>query len=178
MVIITHHTGEPHAILGAQIAATYITQRLGIASIVVGVMRDFDQEKLVELIREYYTNKERIICFSHLCGRKDLIGLIRILKDEGFRTILGGPHAVQDYMGETDTDKYPLRFIGLKDMVDLAFSGPVDHFTFDHLKNQVGAVRFPWQNKIFLEVDWDNLHVFSNKLEKLHINIFSSIIIL
>jgi len=170
MLIITHHTGEAHAILGAQIAATYINQRLGMSSIVVGVIRDFDQEKLLEFIREHYVNKERIICFSHLCGRKDLIGLIKILKDEGFRTILGGPHAVQDYTGEADTDKYPLRFKGLKDVVDLAFSGPVDYFTLGHLKNQVGAVRFPWQNKIFLEVDWDNLHVFSNKIEKLHIN--------
>ncbi len=171
MIIITHHTGEHHAILGAQIAATYINQRLGMPSIVVGVMRDFDQEKLFEFIREHYLNMERIVCFSHLCGRKDLIALIKILKDSGFRTILGGPHAVQDYMGEADTDRYPLRFKGLKDVVDLAFSGPVDYFTLDHLMNQVGAVRFPWQNNIFLEVDWDNLHVFSNKLEKLPINI-------
>ncbi len=63
------------------------------SSIVVGVIRDFDQEKFLEFIREHYVNKERIICFSHLCGRKDLIGLIKILKDEGFRTILGGPRS-------------------------------------------------------------------------------------
>ena len=25
MLVITHHTGEPHSILGAQVAATYMT---------------------------------------------------------------------------------------------------------------------------------------------------------
>ncbi len=70
MLIITHHTGEAHAILGAQIAATYINQRLGMSSIVVGVIRDFDQEKFLEFIREHYVNKERIICFSHLLRKK------------------------------------------------------------------------------------------------------------
>jgi hypothetical protein len=171
MLIITHHTGEPHGILGAQVAATYMTQHLGIPSIVVGVTRDFHQEKLLAFIREYYGNKERIICFSHLCGRKDLIELIKILKDAGFRTILGGPHAVQDYAGEADADRYPLRFRGLQDVVDLAFSGPVDYFTLDHAMNQIGAVRFPWHNEIFLEVDWENLHVFSDKLERLSMQV-------
>jgi hypothetical protein len=171
MLIITHHTGELHGILGAQVAATYVTQRLGIPSIVVGITRDFEQEELLTFICKYYSDKERIICFSHLCGRKDLIELIRILKDAGFRTILGGPHAVQDYLGEPDIDKYPLRFKGLKDIVDLAFSGPVDYFTLDHVTNQRGTVRFPWHNEIFLDVDWDNLHVFSDKLERLSIQV-------
>ena len=171
MLIITHHTGEPHGILGAQVAATYINQRLGIPSIVVGVTRDFQQEKLHAFIREYYSDKEWIICFSHLCGRKDLIELIGVLKKDGFRTILGGPQAVQDYVGEENTDNYPLRFKGLKDVVDLAFSGPADYFTLDHLINQVGVFRFPWQNKIFLDVDWGNLYFFSDKLQQLPIDV-------
>ena len=29
MLVITHHTGEPHGILGAQVAATYMTQTPG-----------------------------------------------------------------------------------------------------------------------------------------------------
>lgn len=171
MIIITHHTGEPHAILGAQVAATYITHHLGMPSIVVGVMRDFDQEKLLEFVHEHYSHEERIICFSHLCGRKDLIGLIKIFKDRGFKTILGGPHAVQDYSGEADTDRYPLRFKGLKDLVDLAFSGPVDCLTRDHVINQRGAVRFPWHKEIFLGVEWGNLHVFSDNLQTLSIQV-------
>lgn len=171
MLIITHHTGEPHSILGAQIAATYMTRRLDIHSIVVGVTRDFEHEKLLAFIRDYYNDEERVVCFSHLCGRKDLIEFIKTLKSEGFRTILGGPQAVQDYMGEEDIDCYPLRFHGLKDFVDMAFSGPIDYLTRDHLMNQSGAIRFPWQNEIFLEIDWENLHIFSNRLERLSINI-------
>lgn len=171
MIILTHHTGEPHSILGAQIAATYMTQRLGTPSIVVGVMRDFVQENLLKFIDEYYAGKERIICFSHLCGRKDLIELIKTLKDDGFRTILGGPQAVQDYTGEEGSSEYPLRFTGLKDIVDLAFSGPIDYLTRDHLMNHSGTVRFPWRNEIFLEIDWENLHIFSQRLERLSIGI-------
>ena len=114
MLVITHHTGEPHSILGAQVAATYMTRHLDIPSIVVGVTRDFEQENLFKFIDEYYRGTERIICFSHLSGRKDLIELIKALKDIGFRTILGGPQAVQDYTGEAEIDRYPLRFKGLK----------------------------------------------------------------
>lgn len=171
MLVITHHTGEPHSILGAQIAATYMTQRLDVPSIVVGVTRDFEHEKLITFIREYYSDTERIICFSHLSGRKDLIELIKTLKNIGFRTILGGPQAVQDYTGEEETDRYRLRFKGLSDAVDLAFSGPVDYLTRDHLMNQSGAIRFPWRNKVFLEIDWANLHIFTDRLERLTIQV-------
>jgi hypothetical protein len=171
MLVITHHTGEPHSILGAQVAATYMTRHLDIPSIVVGVTRDFEQENLFKFIDEYYRGTERIICFSHLSGRKDLVELIKTLKNIGFRTILGGPQAVQDYTGEAETDRYPLRFKGLKGIVDLAFSGPVDYLTRDHIMNQSGTISFPWRNEIFLEIDWKNLNVFSNKLERLTINV-------
>jgi hypothetical protein len=153
MLVITHHTGEPHSILGAQVAATYMTRRLDIPSIVVGVTRDFEQENLFKFIDEYYRGTERIICFSHLSGRKDLIELIKALKDIGFRTILGGPQAVQDYIGEAETDR------------------PVDYLTRDHIMNQSGTISFPWRNEIFLDLDWKNLNVFSNKLERLAINV-------
>ena len=41
--------------------------------------------------------REKVAAFSHLCGRTDLIELVRELKQEGFTTILGGPQARQDY---------------------------------------------------------------------------------
>lgn len=171
MVIITHHTGEPHSILGAQVAATFISQKLDIPSVVVGVVRDFVQKNLLEFIEEYYRGKERIVCFSHLCGRQDLVGLIKTLKERGFRTILGGPQAVQDYRGEVGTDQYPLRFRGLKDCVDLAFSGPIDYVTRDHIRNQRGALSFPWRSDIFAGIDWENLHIFSDTIERLPIEV-------
>lgn len=171
MLIITHHTGEPHSILGPQVAATYMTRRLGMVCIVVGVTRDFDREKLLSFIDDHYRDKERIVSFSHLCGRKDLIELMGMLKGKGFRTVLGGPQAVQDYLGENDADRYALRFKGLKDSVDVALSGPIDRVTRDHVTHLRGAFRFPWQTDLFLEVDWGNLHVFSDKLERLPIRV-------
>jgi hypothetical protein len=171
MIIITHHTGEPHTILGAQIAATWMTRNLGIPTMVVGVTRGFDHEIFLDFVNDHYRDRERIICFSHLSGRKDLIELIEDLKDNGFRTILGGPQAVQDYEGEVKTDQYPLRFKGLKGSVDLAVSGPIDCLTIDHLMNHNGAIRFPWKNDIFLGIDWENIRIFSNKLERLSMHV-------
>jgi len=37
MIIFTHHSGEPHGILGAQVAATFLERKPSIPSIVVGI---------------------------------------------------------------------------------------------------------------------------------------------
>ena len=57
MIIFTHHTGEPHGILGAQVAATFFHQKLSIPSIVVGIERKFSKEGLLRFIDEYYAGK-------------------------------------------------------------------------------------------------------------------------
>jgi hypothetical protein len=54
MIIFTHHSGEPHGILGAQVAATFIQQKLSIPTIVVGIERDFLKEQLLRFIDESY----------------------------------------------------------------------------------------------------------------------------
>ena len=149
MIIFTHHTGEPHGILGAQVAATFFERKLSIPSIVIGIERDFSKEKLLHFIDEYYEKKwsptadeppssvrgtrgatspvsvgrEKVVGFSHLCGRKDLIALAKELKQEGFITILGGPQVRQDYDGEPEVDSYPHRFRGIKSIVDISFHG-------------------------------------------------------
>src|SRR5512137_763292 len=120
MILFTHHTGEPHGILGAQVAATFFQRKLSIPSIVVGIERNFSKERLLGFAEEHYVGKEKVVAFSHLCGRKDLLGLVQDLKQKGFATILGGPQARQDYNGEPDTEAYPHRFKGLKSMIDLA----------------------------------------------------------
>jgi hypothetical protein len=89
-----------------------------------------------------YAGKERGVAFSHLCGRPDLIELGRDLKEDGFVTILGGPQARKDYIGEPDTDSHPHRFTGLKSIVDIAFQGPVDHLKTDHLGPRRDARRY------------------------------------
>jgi hypothetical protein len=171
MIIFTHHTGEPHGILGAQVAATFLQQKLSIPSIVVGIERNFSKEPLVHFIDQYYAGKEKIIAFSHLCGRKDLIGLIHEMKQRGFITILGGPQARQDYEGEPDVNQYPNRFKGLKSIVDLAFHGPVDSFQIGHQNLTGRVIRHLWAKDIFLEVDWSNIYTFSDNPKKLEIQL-------
>ena len=174
MIIFTHHTGEPHAILGAQAAATFFHRKLSIPSIVVGVQRSFSREHLFRFIDDYYAGKrntERIAAFSHLCGRKDLIGLAQELKQKGFITVLGGPQAKQDYRGEPDIDSYPHRFRGLRSMMDIAFQGPVDGLKSKDLGTGAGLLEYPWTKDIFLEVDWSNLYTFSDTLKKMEIQL-------
>lgn len=171
MIIFTHHTGEPHGILGAQVAATFFQQKLSIPSIVVGIERDFSKELLLRFIDEYYAGKEKIAAFSHLCGRIEIIGLAQELKQKGFLTILGGPQARQDYEGEPDTDLYPHRFRGLKSNVDIAFQGPVDRLRSEHLGMRGVLLEYPWTKNIFLEVDWSNIYTFSDTLKKIEVQL-------
>ena len=171
MIIFTHHTGEPHGILGAQAAATFLQRKLSIPSIVVGIERDFLKERFLRFIDEYYAGKEKVIAFSHLCGRIDIIELIRELKQKGFITILGGPQARMDFNGEPNTDLYPHQFRGLKSIVDIAFQGPVDHLRSEHLSLRSALLEYPWTKDIFLEVDWSNVYTFSDTLKKIDVQL-------
>jgi hypothetical protein len=171
MIIFTHHTGEPHGLLGAQLAATFFQRKLLIPTIVVGIQRNFSREPLLRFIEDYYKGSQRIVAFSHLCGRKDIIGLARDLKQEGFVTIAGGPQVSQDYQGEPHSDAYPHRFSGLKSVFDVAFQGPVDRLERNHLGMSGVLLEYPWTKDITLEVDWSNIYTFSDNLNKLQVNL-------
>ena len=171
MILFTHHTGEPHGILGPQVAATFLQQQLSIPSIVVGIERKFSKERLLRFADEYYSGKERIVGFSHLCGRKDLIDLAHDLKQEGYVTVLGGPQARQDYRGEPEGDSHPHRFKGLKSIADIAFQGPVNGLRSGHLDLGSGLLEHPWTKDIFLEVDWLNIYTFSEALKRLEVRL-------
>ncbi len=166
MIIFTHHSGESHGILGAQLAASFFQKKLSLSSQVVGVERNFSKENLFQYLKDYYRGKERVIAFSHLCGRKDLIELIKELKQDGFKTLLGGPQAKEDYEGEPETDRYPHRFKGLKSLLDMAYQGPVDGLVQEDLTKSGVCLERPWKREIFLEVDWSNLYTFSDYLKK------------
>jgi hypothetical protein len=56
MIIFTHHSGEPHGILGAQVAATFIREKLSIPTVVVGIERGFSKEQLLRFIDESYAS--------------------------------------------------------------------------------------------------------------------------
>ena len=171
MIICTHHTGEAHGILGAQVASTYFTKRLGMPSIVLGLKREFHKQKLVSFIEEHYRGKERAIAFSHLCGRKDMFELIGTLQDMGFTTILGGPQALQDYMGEPESERFPHRFQGLKGRVDIAFQGPVDGVRPEYLGQKGRAFQSAWNTELFVDADWSNIYVFHEEPERLDVQV-------
>lgn len=169
MILLTHHTGEPHGILGAQLAATYLTRNLNMPSIVVGVERQFSKENLLTFLDDYYRGDERVIGFSHLCGRKDLLELIGSVKERGFFTILGGPQAEVDYYGEAESETHPMRFPGLRGAIDLAIQGPVDFIQREHVRSRKGCLRFPWGRDITLRADWANIYTFSDQLKRLDV---------
>ena len=171
MIIFTHHTGEPHGILGAQIAATFFQRKLSIPAIVVGIERTFSKEGLFHFIDEHYSGREKLIAFSHLCGRKDLLELASDLKQKGYTTMLGGPQARQDYNGEPDADRHPHRFSGLKPVIDIAFHGPVDRLEPDHLKEKGALLDTPWTKNLSLDVDWANIYTFADTLKKLDVQL-------
>jgi len=201
MIIFTHHTAEAHSILGAQVAATFLERNLSIPSIVIGIERDFSKEPLLHFIDDYYSGKwsptekpssslqrscgatsrlgnrdslmagEKVVAFSHLCGRKDILKLAQELRQNGHVTVLGGPQARQDYYGEPDTDSYPHRFSGLKSIIDIAFQGPADRLGSEHLGMKSEIVEYPWTKDIYLDVDWSNLYTFSDTLKKLEVQL-------
>ena len=169
MILITHHTGEAHGILGVQAAGTHLTTNLHLPSLVVGIERQFSQELLLRFIDDYYAGQEKIIGFSHLCGRKDLMELIGAVHERGFFTILGGPQAEKDYYGEGDSERYPMRFKGLHKVIDLAIQGPVDRLKREQLSSKAGCLNFPWGKDIVLNVDWTNIYTFADTLKRLPI---------
>jgi hypothetical protein len=169
MILITHYTGEPHGILGAQAACTYLTTYLNMPSIVVGIARQFSKELLLKFIESYYEGKEKIIGFSHLCGRKDLSELISAVKEKGFFTILGGPQAEKDYYGEIDAERYQMRFQGLHKVIDLAIQGPIDYLKREQVNSTTGCLSFPWGKDIVIDVDWTNMYSFSDTLKRCEI---------
>jgi hypothetical protein len=171
MLICTHHTGEPHGILGAQVAATYFSRQLNIPSIVVGLKREFQKEKFLAFVEQHYQGKERVIGFSHLSGRKDIFELIAVLQQMGFTTILGGPQALQDYAGEPDADRFTYRFHGLKDRVEVAIQGPAEGLRKDYLRERGRTYQSEWSRDLYLQVDWSNIYTFSEKLEQLDLQV-------
>jgi hypothetical protein len=181
------------------VAATFFSRKLSLPSIVIGIERDFSKERLLDFVDGYYGEKwspagestlstersrsatsrpknrefllpgQKIVAFSHLCGRKDLLQFIQDLKQKGFTTILGGPQARQDYVGEPEADAYPHRFSGLKSIIDMAVQGPVEGLRSEHPGMRDGLFEYPWINNIFLEVDWSNIYTFSDTLKKLEV---------
>ena len=112
-IIASYFAGEAYGLLGPQMAATLIQEHTPYDCIVVTVAREDNKTILKRALAEYFGKQRPIMGFSLLSGRKDLFALAQELKNEGSITILAGPQADVDYLGERNWQIHPHRFQGL-----------------------------------------------------------------
>jgi hypothetical protein len=128
MVIVTSYVqGESYGLLGPQLAASIIQENTIHDCIVVAITREDDKNSLRKALRSYFGNRRPVIGFSYLAGRTDLFSFAQGLKDEGAFTILAGPQANVDFLGEKGYQDHPHYFQGLSSCFSMAVHGPVEH---------------------------------------------------
>ena len=126
VIIASHFAGETYGLLGPQMAATVIQENTSYECIVVAVAREDDKTALKKGFADYFEGERPVIGFSTLSGRQDLFALAKELKDEGVFTILAGPQADVDYIGEKGWKDHDHRFKGVSDRFSLALHGPAE----------------------------------------------------
>lgn len=137
-IISSYLLGESYGLLGPQIAAGTIEENTGYDCIVIAVTREDDKGALKKVLTDYFGTEMPIIGFSMLSGRIDLFLFARELKEEGAMTILAGPQADVDYIGETDWPSHPHRFRGLSNHFSFALHGPAEQ-VIPFLQNPKGT---------------------------------------
>ena len=123
-IIASYFEGETYGLLGPQMAASLIEEHTPYECIVIGVDRNDDKAVLKKALQEYFGTENAVMGFSNLSGRKDLFDFAGELREEGAFTILGGPQADVDYIGEVDWPAFPHRFPGLSGNFSFAIHGP------------------------------------------------------
>ncbi len=127
MVIVTSYfEGETYGMLGPQMAATIIQDNTDYECIVIAVTRQDDKILINRAIADYFGKEKPVIGFSTLSGREDIFHFAKELREEGSITILAGPQADLDYMGETGWESHPHRFTGLSQSFSFALHGPAE----------------------------------------------------
>jgi hypothetical protein len=179
MVIITSFfKDETYGLLGPQLAASIIQEHTPYECIVIAVTRDYDRAVLNAFLVDYFGANRPVVGFSALSGREDLFALAKELRDDGAVTILAGPQANVDFLGEYEWQNHPHRFKGLCENFTFALQGPAEQAigllnaldggdwsqipgllyrdrNGSFLQNPVDA----WNNQYFCKVHWDNLYI-------------------
>jgi len=180
-VITSYFAGETYGLLGPQMAATVIRENTPYDCIVIAVSRDDDKILLKKALADYFQKARPIIGFSTLSGRSDLFSFAGELKNEGAVTILAGPQADVDYLGEKNFQDHPHRFPGLSNYFSFCLHGPAeqaiglmqnpDHKSWQenpgllYLNKDQKVIYNPkknWDDKFLNKVTWDNIY----RLEK------------
>ena len=127
MVIIAGYlAGETYGLLGPQMAATIITDNTDYDCIVVALTRDFDKGQLKKSVTDLLGSDRPVVAFSTLSGREDLFLLAKEFTDQGTFTILAGPQADVDFLGEKGWHLHDHRFKGLWAHFSCALHGPAE----------------------------------------------------
>jgi hypothetical protein len=177
VIIASYLDGETYGLLGPQIAATIIQEHSPYDCIVIAVTRKDDKNFLKKCLADFFGPERPLIAFSYLSGREDLYLFAKELKEEGALTILAGPQADVDYLGERAWQDYPHRFQGLSSFFSHAFHGPAEQILpflrtaantdpkdsprmirMDQGRALLQKPRFPWNSAFLKKVFWDNLY--------------------
>ena len=176
VIIASYFDGETYGLLGPQMAATVIQENTSYECMVVAVAREDDKTALKKGLADYFGEERPVIGFSTLSGREDLFDLAKELKDEGGITILAGPQADVDYMGERGWKDYDHRFKGVSDRFSIALHGPAEQAIqiLQNLDVRGGGgipgllcrkadgemIQIPkkaWDQRFLAKVHWDNI---------------------
>jgi len=178
MVILSSYLrGETYGLLGPQAAATVIQEHAPYECIIVAVAREDDKSQLKTLLADFFGSEKPLVAFSYLSGREDLFTFAQALKNDGALTVLAGPQADVDYLGETGWREHDHRFRGLSTHFSLGFHGPAEH-VLPFLRNpeekepglipgllwadEGGALiqnpRSGWNAAYLKRVSWNNLY--------------------
>jgi len=125
MVIITSYVaGERYGMLGPEMAATIIQRNTEYECRVIACTRLDSKDLLKKAVADFIGDARPVIAFSTLSGREDLFFLAKEFTMAGAFTILAGPQANVDYVGEKEWSHCAHRFPGLRDHFSCALHGP------------------------------------------------------
>ena len=177
-IITSFFKDEAYGLLGPQMAATVIQDNTPYDCIVIAVTREAVRTSIKKALVDYFGKERPIIGFSALSGREDLFSLALELKAEGAVTILAGPQANVDFVGEQGWQNHPHRFKGLSANFDFGLHGPAEQVIpllnnldgNDHAEipgllyvDQDGRVNQNtpkgWDEKYLRKVRWDNIYI-------------------
>jgi len=177
-IITSFFKDEAYGLLGPQMAATVIQENSPYDCIVIAVTREDDKASIKKALADYFGKERHAIGFAALSGREDLFSLARELKTEGAVTILAGPQANVDFIGEQGWQNHPHRFKGLSANFNFGLHGPAEQ-VIPLLNNLDGNDRpeIPgllyvdqdgrvnqntpkgWDEKYLRKVRWDNIYI-------------------
>ena len=181
-IIASYFEGETYGLLGPQMAATIIQENTPYDCIVIAVTRKDDKNRIKKALTDYFGKERPIVGFSALSGREELFSFAKELKDEGILTLLAGPQADVDFLGERGWQENPHRFNGLSNNFTFSLHGPAEQIIYLlqnldgkdwqetpgllYRRHDGGIVHNPskpWEETFLNKVLWDNIYTIGRE---------------